>query len=306
MRQHSESFFFFTDPQLRPQHVGPYCVAGPDAWTTISPEADTPWIPANPFPGLHPLSQHWANIHTPFHSVASPSLPAPTHPPAPLLGAINFDNFDNGFAGNQNFIGLYPSLDDATFMQPTQTLAPFAGIDNLGGGYIDPSLGAFMQPTQTLAPFAGSDNLGGGYIDPSLGAFMQPMDSIQALEPTLTAFPAPVVSDGHGVAPDITKPTCLCGIAFSRMDGLRRHIRVRNHNAARAVPAWERAGLLQAVNGQGYPCTLCDKYRGNNSFGQRDHLRQHLGVKGLHKMNKEAVDDYIRRHHGTRALGGRS
>lgn len=47
-----------------------------------------------------------------------------------------------------------------------------------------------------------------------------------------------------------------------------------------------------------YPCNHSEKHRGNNAFVRRDHLRQHLGEKGYHKMNKARVDEYLRTHYG--------
>ncbi|KAH7132201.1 hypothetical protein B0J11DRAFT_521071 [Dendryphion nanum] len=49
-----------------------------------------------------------------------------------------------------------------------------------------------------------------------------------------------------------------CGRVFSRADTYQRHLRTHQKDAQR------------------FPCTYCKKYRGENGFKRKDHLRQHV------------------------------
>jgi hypothetical protein len=100
----------------------------------------------------------------------------------------------------------------------------------------------------------------------------------------------------HGVAPNTTKPTCLCGDPFSRMDSLRRHIQTRAHRAARAIPI-PRGSITGAVKSGGqYHCIHCDRHPGG--FKRRDSLRQHLRP-GYHKLSKQTIDVYLQVRYGS-------
>ncbi|KAK4453876.1 hypothetical protein QBC34DRAFT_393624 [Podospora aff. communis PSN243] len=107
--------------------------------------------------------------------------------------------------------------------------------------------------------------------------------------PTLAVPKA--TSNVHNIDFASSSPSCLCGKTFSRKDALSRHIRSASLRSTRFTT--ETSGARE----KNYACHLCDKFQGVNGFKRRDHLRQHLGVKGYHKLNKEAVDKYLDEYH---------
>lgn len=120
------------------------------------------------------------------------------------------------------------------------------------------------------------------------------VDVDQLLTPKVNPLPASI--NTHGVADNFSdgKPACLCGKAFSRTDARARHIRT----ATRCGPTVLSPVTIGTPGPAGlFPCMLCDRHRGAGSFLRRDHLRQHLGEKGYHKMNKEGIDGYFRTYH---------
>ncbi|KAH9904943.1 hypothetical protein F4778DRAFT_51314 [Xylariomycetidae sp. FL2044] len=62
---------------------------------------------------------------------------------------------------------------------------------------------------------------------------------------------------------------CKCDDQFTRMSSLKRHI--KNH----------------ITGGQRFECDRCDTYIGQNAFGRKDHLIQHLRVK--HRLGDREV-----------------
>ncbi|KAK0631273.1 hypothetical protein B0T14DRAFT_559090 [Immersiella caudata] len=105
----------------------------------------------------------------------------------------------------------------------------------------------------------------------------------------LDAYPLPIPPIVHDTDTSSATPTCLCGKEFSRKDALLRHIGTASRRSIQSFSALDASEL--------YPCNLCDKHQGINGFKRRDHLRQHLGIKGYHKMNKAAVDEYFNKYH---------
>ncbi|KAK4444735.1 hypothetical protein QBC34DRAFT_180018 [Podospora aff. communis PSN243] len=119
--------------------------------------------------------------------------------------------------------------------------------------------------------------------------FMQSLTFGEELTTDSNPLPVPFTLQVHDTDTNSVVPACLCGNTFSRKDALNRHIQTASRRSSQAFLGSDTSDL--------YPCTLCDKHRGTNAFKRRDHLRQHLGVKGLHKMNKAAVDKYIAERH---------
>ena len=118
-------------------------------------------------------------------------------------------------------------------------------------------------------------------------------DNVELAQATTSApasLATPVPSDEHGIALN-TKPTCLCGRTFARMDSLKRHIKNFNHPRDTNQGAVTERGSLTTQSGGPFHCTFCDRHP--NGFVRRDHLRQHLG-SGYHKMGKGAIDAYLR------------
>jgi hypothetical protein len=126
-----------------------------------------------------------------------------------------------------------------------------------------------------------------------------PNSNVSAMQPADLAFPedveliivttsTPVPSIQHGVAPNIKKPTCLCGGKFSRMDSLRRHIQTR--------PTLRGSITSTVQSGGRYYCIHCDRHP--DGFQRRDHLRQHLGG-GYHKLSKQTIDVYLQVQYGS-------
>ena len=116
-------------------------------------------------------------------------------------------------------------------------------------------------------------------------AILQPPDSSQHPVTELNTDPITL----HDTDTNSAAAACLCGKSFSRRDALKRHIETASRRSTQAFSSLDASEL--------YPCNLCDKYQGINSFKRRDHLRQHLGVKGYHKMNKVAIDKYLDEYH---------
>jgi hypothetical protein len=149
-----------------------------------------------------------------------------------------------------------------------------------------PALGANHYPGTDLMGVNLIDDLNfvdNNYAEINANVFIQPVDFGQVL--SFGINPLPLSNPSHGVAVNLPngRPACLCGTSFSRTDALHRHIRT--------------ASRRDTIGRSGqFPCLLCDNRRGSNSFSRRDHLRQHLGEKGYHKMNKEAIDEYFRTH----------
>jgi hypothetical protein len=108
-------------------------------------------------------------------------------------------------------------------------------------------------------------------------------------ELTIDSNPHPTPSTIHSIDTTSAAPACFCGKTFSRNDARNRHIRTASRRSGQASSVSNTSGL--------YPCNLCDKHQGYNGFKRRDHLRQHLGVKGYHKMSKEAIDKYLDEYH---------
>jgi len=119
----------------------------------------------------------------------------------------------------------------------------------------------------------------------NLNAILQPPDSSQHPVTELNTDPITL----HDTDTNSAAAACLCGKSFSRRDALKRHIETASRRSTQAFSSLDASEL--------YPCNLCDKYQGINSFKRRDHLRQHLGVKGYHKMNKVAIDKYLDEYH---------
>jgi hypothetical protein len=63
---------------------------------------------------------------------------------------------------------------------------------------------------------------------------------------------------------------CTCGVTFSRVDVMNRHLEKHNPKAS-------------------YPCPHCSKYSGTKAFTRRDHLTQHL--RGYHNIEVSSDSD---------------
>ncbi|KAI1087464.1 hypothetical protein F5B19DRAFT_497336 [Rostrohypoxylon terebratum] len=62
---------------------------------------------------------------------------------------------------------------------------------------------------------------------------------------------------------------CICGVKFSRLDALNRHIKSKSNG----IPM--------------YPCHGCDRHQGMNGFHRRDHLVQHQKSCSKRNIEKE-------------------
>ncbi|KAK7977365.1 hypothetical protein PG988_004855 [Apiospora saccharicola] len=75
----------------------------------------------------------------------------------------------------------------------------------------------------------------------------------------------------HGENSQHSPFVCACGVTFSRVDVLHRHI----DGYAKDVPK--------------FPCKFCKFHRGKHGFRRRDHLVQHL--RGYHKFDEEDISE---------------
>ncbi|KAI1428405.1 hypothetical protein F5Y12DRAFT_711041 [Xylaria sp. FL1777] len=64
---------------------------------------------------------------------------------------------------------------------------------------------------------------------------------------------------------------CSCGVNFARNGVLTRHLESFTKESAK------------------YPCTLCRRHQGNQSFRRKDHLIQHF--QGYHKMDQDDINN---------------
>ncbi|KAN0099238.1 hypothetical protein V8E51_013013 [Hyaloscypha variabilis] len=76
-------------------------------------------------------------------------------------------------------------------------------------------------------------------------------------------FPHKSALDNHAKQTQHGAYVCNCGVTFTRLDVLGRHIQTFNRSKS-------------------YPCTYCSKFSGPEAFTRRDHLTQHL--RGYHKI----------------------
>ncbi|KAK3357255.1 hypothetical protein B0T25DRAFT_630352 [Lasiosphaeria hispida] len=68
---------------------------------------------------------------------------------------------------------------------------------------------------------------------------------------------------------------CVCGVAFTRLDSLKRHIKSKT------------------AAGKTLPCPLCEQYDGTKGFSRHDHLMQHL--EGYHKIDRKRLSFFDHR-----------
>jgi hypothetical protein len=85
-------------------------------------------------------------------------------------------------------------------------------------------------------------------------------------------FPHKSALDNHAKQTTHGAYACSCGVTFTRLDVLDRHIQTFNPKTF-------------------YPCTYCSKFSGLRAFTRRDHLTQHL--RGYHKIENstESITD---------------
>jgi len=215
----------------------------------------------------------------------SPQLAVGEHHP---LGFDQIATSDNTWVTNQVTCIDPPSLGLVSDLGLTLGASQGSFLPDIACG-----LPAFQVPISP-SPFPGGVNLLPAFDDtwfPIIDANiqLQPFDAGQELNAGAASIPVPI---NHGVDMNVAgNKTCLCGTPFTRRDALERHIRVESGRATQSMPV----GNAPTVGR--YPCQLCDKHWGNNSFHRRDHLRQHLGAKGFHKMNKKGIEKYFETYH---------
>jgi hypothetical protein len=158
-----------------------------------------------------------------------------------------------------------------------------------------PPISAFDWRWPLVSPHVVNTGTGTSFTNGSAYGVTDENSGIQSAD---TSQKSAAISPGafpiaHKINTGSNGRACHCGKAFSRKDALARHIRAASHRSTRAMT--RKTGPQESS--ELYPCNLCDKHQGCNGFKRRDHLRQHLGVKGYHKMTKAAVDRYLEEYH---------
>jgi hypothetical protein len=83
-------------------------------------------------------------------------------------------------------------------------------------------------------------------------------------------FPHNSALNNHAKQTQHAPFACICGVTFSRVDVINRHLEKHNPKAF-------------------YPCPHCSKFSGMKAFTRRDHLTQHL--RGYHNIEVSSDTD---------------